>query len=516
MRTSASDPLRIDAVEAPGGGRIGLTICPGKKQRDAVSGPWDRDLEADLAVIAGSGAAALVTLMEPDELVGVQVPPDRLGDGVRSLGLEWFNLPIVDVDVPDRSFERSWRYAGARLRYHLHAGRDVVLHCRGGLGRSGTISARLLVELGVEPAEAVVSVRTARPGSIETLAQEAHVLAAGPASARSERIAGCLLAGAIGDALGWPVEFLPLELLREKYGQAGIRDFADLRGEAGQVTDDTQMTLFTGEGLLLGLREIDGGLADLTKAVWLAYRRWLLTQDPHLESVEWIGRLLGVPELHVSRAVGATCVSALRNGRMGRLDAPLNDSKGCGGVMRVAPVGLIADRLGSSEAVFALGAATAATTHGHPSGRLGAGVQAATIAALVEGEPLDRALDAASEILIRHPDHEETSGALRAARALAARGVPSPEEIETLGGGWVAEEALAIAVCAALATDDLEESLRLAVNHGGDSDSTGAIAGNLVGARLGAGAIPARWAQRVEFSDLLLRMAGALEGADDW
>lgn len=503
MRTSESHPLRIDAVAAPGGGRIGLTICPGKVQADSMTGPWDRDLNADLAVARRFGAAAVVTLMEDEELAWVQVPVDRLGPAVRALGMEWLHLPIVDVSVPDEAFEVRWLWAGARLREHLRRGRSVVIHCRGGLGRSGEIAARLLVELGIPPREAIDAVRDARPGAIETSEQEDHVLAASVADPELERVAGCLLAGAIGDALGAPIEFFDLEDIRARHGPEGVRDLAPMDGRVGLVTDDTQMALFTGEGLVLGLHAAGADGNVLAESVWRAYHRWLATQDPG-HRVPPAGWLFDRPEMHGWRAPGGTCLGALRTGRMGTPEEPLNESKGCGGLMRVAPVGLIAPRLGSLDEVFDLGAATAAATHGHPSGYLSAGVGAVLVARLVAGIPLEETLDEATAILIRRPGHEETFAALQAARTMTS---PTPEDLESLGGAWVGEEALAISVCAALAADDLEEALLLAVNHGGDSDSTGAIAGNLMGAALGAGAIPERWASRVELGDTVLEMA---------
>lgn len=172
-KTSLSHPLRIDATAAPGGGLIGMTLCPGKKQTGSISGNWDRDLAADLDQARRWGAVAVVTLMETNELARYKVA--GMGRAVTKRGMAWHHLPIVDVNVPTQQFERDWIQAGADLRTHLAAGRNVLLHCRGGLGRSGTIAARLLVELGVPAETAIAQVRKARPGAIETGAQEAHV-----------------------------------------------------------------------------------------------------------------------------------------------------------------------------------------------------------------------------------------------------------------------------------------------------------------------------------------------------
>jgi ADP-ribosyl-[dinitrogen reductase] hydrolase len=143
-----------------------------------MSGYWERDLSIDLDAICTWGAAAVVTLVERVELSLLRV--ESLGEEVRRRRMLWIHLPIVDVSTPDEEFERQWDVAGDELRGLLRGGRDVVVHCRGGLGRAGTIGARLLIELGMEPAEALRQVRAARPGAIETRQQEEYVLGLGP------------------------------------------------------------------------------------------------------------------------------------------------------------------------------------------------------------------------------------------------------------------------------------------------------------------------------------------------
>jgi ADP-ribosyl-[dinitrogen reductase] hydrolase len=139
-----------------------------------MSGYWDRDLSLDLDAIRDWGAAAVVTLVESQELALLRV--ERLGQEVLRRRMLWFHLPIVDVSTPDEGFERRWEVAGDELGTLLRGGRDVLVHCRGGLGRAGTISARLLIELGMEPATAIREVRVVRPGAIETREQEKYVL----------------------------------------------------------------------------------------------------------------------------------------------------------------------------------------------------------------------------------------------------------------------------------------------------------------------------------------------------
>jgi len=176
MRTSVSHPLQIATVVSgvSGLGRVGVTFCPGKYDPYGMTGPWNRDLARDLDMIRNWGAAAVVTLLEPEELTLLRV--ERLGEEVSRRNMLWFHLPIVDTKIPDDDFEREWAVAGEKLRSILRSGSDVVVHCRGGLGRAGTIAARLLIELGSEPETAMASVRAVRPGAIENDEQEMYVL----------------------------------------------------------------------------------------------------------------------------------------------------------------------------------------------------------------------------------------------------------------------------------------------------------------------------------------------------
>jgi len=173
--TSADAPLYINVIVLPGThGQIGMTFCPGKKDHGNSGIAYDRDLDIDLDVIAGWGAEAVVTLLEAFEMEMLWIT--ALPDHLQERGIEWFHLPIRDVDIPDRHFEEKWLDSGQRLKTILSRGGKVLLHCRGGIGRTGTIAARLLVESGFEPEDAIAQVRKARPGTIETTAQEQYVL----------------------------------------------------------------------------------------------------------------------------------------------------------------------------------------------------------------------------------------------------------------------------------------------------------------------------------------------------
>ena len=534
MKTSQTHPLLIGMVNVPGtNGVIGMTLCPGKVQANAMSGQWQRDLDLDLQVIQEWGANNLITLMEPHELKRFQVQdlPERVAKQMKHL-----LLPIVDTSVPDEAWEKSWCHVGPEVRASLQKGEKVLIHCLGGLGRTGTLAARLLIEFGMEPEKAIKAVRKARPGAIENATQEGYVKklktmkqletpTSRPyhriAPDRASRFRGCLLGGAVGDALGAPVEFMDLPAIQAKFGPDGIRDFVPAYGRLGAITDDTQMTLFTAEGLLRAhVREGTTGRATVPGLINNAYLRWLITQGSKskVQGLDTDGWLFGHEQLFSRRAPGNTCLSALQNKQaLGDSDPAVNDSKGCGGVMRVAPIGLyVAARRLPSEQAFTWGCEACALTHGHPSGQLPGGVMAMLVAELVQGRELPEAVSTASEVLKRTPQHEETQQALEAAMRLASSSLPTHKAIPQLGEGWVAEEALAISLYCALKARTLEEGVTMAVNITGDSDSTGAITGNLLGAMLGVHEVPDRWLESLELKPVLTAMADDLATVEFW
>jgi ADP-ribosylglycohydrolase len=352
---------------------------------------------------------------------------------------------------------------------------------------------------------------------------------------------------------------MKLPAITAKYGPDGITELAvDPRTGTAEVTDDTQMTLFTAEGMLRGIcRAHRRGVGGPESTLPPAYRRWLLTQEGwehfaprNTSELEFLlgetlaahgplsgavrsdtlahcsgdvsGWLIREPALHVRRAPGTTCRSALRSYIYGTGRPAENDSKGCGGVMRVAPIGLV--RGASLGTVFELACVAAGITHGHPTGILASGVFAAMIRGITDGATIEESLAVARVLLERQPDHQETSAAIaKSVRAAKSRKQASPAMIAWLGAGWVADEALAIAIYCALrgeASEDVAWALRLAVNHDGDSDSTGSLTGQLLGARFGVEGLPARWVARVELRDIITTVADDLvtehEDGDRW
>ena len=351
-----------------------------------------------------------------------------------------------------------------------------------------------------------------------------------------DRFRGCLLGGAAGDALGYAVEFKKEPFIFETYGLGGIREYdTAFGGGKAIISDDTQMTLFTLTGLLLGIGRLrERGIAgDPRHYVLHAYIGWLYTQQrlriPE-GPVAWASYMLrDVKELYELRAPGNTCLAAMfaRRDQVTQNRAPsdfiagkLNESKGCGGVMRVAPLGLAA-KYYDEEKLLLEGAQLAAITHGHSLGYIPAAAQVDLIRRIVyagENKTLHQLArqtrDAVARVFRDDPHIGEFTALLDLAITLSENRETDLDNIHTLGAGWVGDEAFAIALyCSLRYPEDLSAALVAAVNHDGDSDSTGAITGNILGARLGYQALDKKWTKDLELSDLILNAAEALYNA---
>lgn len=486
-----------------------------------------------LGRLIGCGIRKIINLMEPDETdhsgnpFAPYEPIVTLIAREKKIPMDCSRFPIADRGVPNSSQMNAILDA---METGISNRTPVYVHCWGGIGRTGTVVGCFLRRKRMACPEDVLGViaglRQNDPEnhriSPETEDQRDFVVTwpgkEKDPPTRLSRTIGCMLGGAVGDALGAPAEFLGIDEIRRRHGKSGITRFEKAYGRKGAITDDTQMALFTAEGLILSKVRKEYAQGDLViPALYHAYLRWLYTQDSHRQ-VELIkdhgtcavidGILTGHRELFSQRAPGHSCLSALRSGAMGTMDHPVNDSKGCGGVMRVAPVGLA---FPDAERSFAFGCESAAITHGHPSGYLSAGFLAALISQIVSNVPLRRAISDSTRILMKHKDHGECRKAVEAAVELYHGRRPSPGAIKTLGAGWVAEEALAIGLyCAMAAGDDFRQGVLLAVNHSGDSDSTGAITGNILGAQHGADVIPDEWLADLELKDLIEEIASDL------
>ena len=334
-----------------------------------------------------------------------------------------------------------------------------------------------------------------------------------------DRLRASLLAGAIGDALGAPVEFMQLADIRRQFGPDGIGDYVPYHGKMGAITDDTQMTLFTAEGLLRAyVRDSLRGICCVTSVVSHAYLRWLKTQGINPKpTIDETSGLIAVRALHSRRAPGKTCLSALQ--AMGHFtnEKAQNNSKGAGGIMRVAPVAMMFHgHPDQANTVFRLGKESAWITHGHPSGYYSAAAFAVILHALLCNEPLAVGIERAEHLLVPHPDADETRQALVLGVELARLGTTPQEAIPKLGEAWVGEEALGVAVYCALVASDLEHGIRISVNHSGDSDTTGILVGQLLGAQHGETAIPQRWLEPLELRKEIGQMADDLYHHRRW
>jgi ADP-ribosylglycohydrolase len=308
------------------------------------------------------------------------------------------------------------------------------------------------------------------------------------AISRHDRVLGCLVGGAVGDALGYQVEFDRWEFIKEEFGPQGVD-----RLLRNQISDDTQMTLFTAEGLLLAAP------GEEVEQVRLAYLRWFATQREPMPPTGSEG-LAAQPWLYSRRAPGNACISGLRDGARPGVNP---NSKGCGTVMRSAPFGL---RFPPEQA-YALAEQCSALTHGHPTAGASAGAFAMICAHLMNGATPQRAVSDTLLHLRQGIDRSETADLLQEAYELAGKVPPGPDTCTPLGEGWIAEEALAIAVYCLLGTDHVRAGLTASVSHSGDSDSTGAILGNLYGAAYGHAALPKEWAFQVEGRDVIVAIA---------
>lgn len=338
-----------------------------------------------------------------------------------------------------------------------------------------------------------------------------------------DKYRGCLIGGAVGDALGYAVEFMRWQNIQKRYGTNGIQAY-DLDFETGEavISDDTQMTLFTAMGMLVSIAQ--GKSEEMTDYIYRAYLDWYYCQcnrtgvSPH--NISWISNIL---ELHESRAPGNTCMGALCSGKRGTPEAPINNSKGCGGVMRVAPIGLHFDFHDATAS--RMGAEAAALTHGHELGYIPAAALTHLISIVSHNETISlrnavlmmrRSWQISS--LFKNDEYRQAFyQRLDAALALSQTSEDDVVAICQLGEGWVGDEALAIALyCALKYENNFEKAIIASVNHSGDSDSTGAVTGNILGAYLGLERIPKRFLEYLELRKIILQVADDLYQAQDY
>lgn len=345
-----------------------------------------------------------------------------------------------------------------------------------------------------------------------------------------DKIRGSLFGGAVGDALGYPVEFMKEDAIFKKYGKKGIVSYEKHPGSGkALISDDTQMSLFTANGILVGdtRGSLRGIAADPAGYIYDAYLDWYTTQEGSYNDKEGkhISWLLNVPELFAVRVPGNTCMSALEElkyrsniGYPEVLSIKRNDSKGNGGLMRVAPLALFYGSRSNLDDIDKEGGNTARITHCHSLGYMPAAALVHIISRIVYPQTemsLEDIIKEAKEAMLRIYEGDENLPGLIAvidlAMKLAANTDDDLTNIHKIGAGWVAEETLGIALyCALRYRNDFSGGIIAAVNHNGDSDTTGAVAGNILGALCGYEAIEEKWKQDMELSDVILEIADDL------
>jgi len=438
-------------------------------------------------------------------------------------GTTYLRFPIKDCGTP-KSVEDIDRLLN-RINMLKQQGGYVYLHCWGGIGRTGTIVAcHIARELkDATPDEILEALRNhykKMPKAThrhvpDTIGQENFIRTFVESRMKYNResvervhdsIRGSLMAGAAGDALGYPVEFMSRQSIVEHYGENGITQFELDRNGKALVSDDTQMTLFTANGMLMGLtrgymRGIGGAPEDYVGGAYLDWyytqtgkKREIIVNDFHYT---WLRDL---SELAHRRAPGNTCLGACES--LFRHEEVKNDSKGCGGIMRVAPMGLLQagylhrkENCYSAQQLATAGAEIARVTHKHPLGFLPAALLTHLLCNLVPlsvSEAKEKFTDIVEDAIkvmndIYKGEFAEAKDFLaeltHKAVRLALSDTLDADAIQMLGEGWTAEETWAIALfCALRHIDSPKDTIIAAVNHDGDSDSTGAVAGNIIGA----------------------------------
>ncbi len=304
------------------------------------------------------------------------------------------------------------------------------------------------------------------------------------------RVKGCLIGMAAGDALGAPVEFLSLEKIKDKYGETGIADYEVWDGfMPGSYTDDTQLSIATAKGCLSAqfnlLREGE------SRSQECMHKRYL----------EW---LQGMQDPFHARHPGYTCMNVLQSGKIGTIENPVNDSIEASGLFRTAPVGLAFP----PGMAFREGVEYAALTHGHPSAYFSAGFLSELISQIIDGKSLQDAVELSIEQLIAFENHEDLLGYLEVAMEMFINHESVEDSIRRIGRGVTAGEVLGIGIfCSLKNAADFSAGVRAAVNHSGASTSCGLVTGAVLGTLLGIEVIPGNWVSQVENSQAIIEIA---------
>lgn len=331
---------------------------------------------------------------------------------------------------------------------------------------------------------------------------------------KRDRIRGAMIGCAAGDALGYPVEVLSEAAIVERYGLRGITDYDLDENGTAHFTADTQLMLLSANGILYAHTRgaLRGIMAPVYQYFDAFYMNWYRLQTTERASRSRVGWINAYPALSAKRAPSPTSMGVFSSDKFGSMDEPINDSKGSACLLRAVPIGLSYSR--DPAYILDLGANTAALTHGNEVAWMASGALALIISLIIHQElSITEAVNKTLKALDKSfPDSRkavnELSYTIHSAMSLATSASSDLDAIHALGKGWVADEALAIGIlCALRHENDIAGAMTFAANHGGDSNNTAAIAGTLVGARIGFNAIPDRFVDRLELVDVILELA---------
>lgn len=330
-----------------------------------------------------------------------------------------------------------------------------------------------------------------------------------------DKVSGCLIAGAIGDSFGYNVEFNDYQEIIRLYGEYGLMEMIEIDGKY-IISDDTQMTLFTLEGLLLADAN---DTISIIRSVFYSYLRWFDTQFGPGAIPEYIasfGRLHKIEDLFYMRDPGHACIDALRHRKdmlppdFAHVDS-INISKGCGSVIRAAPIGCLIHL--SADEIFQISYNCAAITHGDEEAKLASALFSLIIYNLLkDGQDIERDIFRAIRIIDGYIDYkcnewEHICCLLNIVFEIYHHGL-SNKKLAFLGEGWLAAEALALGIYSFLLGGEcLLKTIYFAANRTGDSDSIASIAGNLYGAKYGFAKIDSTLYDKLEFKALILEMS---------
>ena len=484
--------MRITDLPA-GNGILGLTLCPGILLHPDDPPAPERRLGLHLQAVQDWGAVALVSLLEDHEFELLNVT--RIGVRAEALGMEWIHLPIEHHSLPDAWFEVHWPYAGHRILHLLQERHKVAIHCRAGFGRTGTVAARILAELGASPAEAAEKIKRTQKGMQANVHRAAYLEALGcPRRTweREDRILGCVLGGAVGDGLGYDQELDEWHEIRDEAGQVYFEP-RRVRTLNLHVSHATQMSLFTLEGLVEADLADD---ADVVARLHLAYLDWLQTQERQA-GVPRHGTLCLYREMQIKREPSTACLSSLATGGEGTLLNPLNQTRDCGGLVRAAPLGLVPGW--DLARTMRIATQTTAITHGHPEEHWSAAAMAGLVHLVSQGHCLRSAGQQVCDGLAVHSKATDVVQKLKLALELAQGHAAKPLNFtHRLGSGMHAAEALATGFYCALSGKSFDDALMIGANQIDNSHVAAALTGQLYGAAHGVADLPHAWVRRLD------------------